>query len=416
MAFWRERGGGAGRSLSSVDAGVFPLKRPVAVVDVETTGLHPDYHHRVIEVAVVTLEPDGRREGWSTLVNPGRDLGPQGIHGVRGVDVREAPHFEEVAGDLAERFSNRAIVAHNARFDQLFIQSEMRRAGVEAPSAEWHCTIAMSRGLGWRAALHDCCRDAGATPLPAHDALDDANTCADVLVALLRHGVAEPVWRSATWPALPVSGRRCVRGAGASRPAPSALALLSREAADDPEDPFPAYSVMLSEVMEDRVMTSDEAAELAALAGELGLDGNARQRAHERWCGRILALAQSDGRITERERADLCLIADALDVDLSVIASVREDPAPAVLPAGAVVCFTGALECTLDGQPITRERAQGLAEAAGLTAVKTVTRRCEVLVVADPHSQSAKARKARELGVRVIAESAFWPMVGVDAR
>jgi hypothetical protein len=28
--------------------------------------------------------------------------------------------------------------------------------------------------------------------------------------------------------------------------------------------------------------------------------------------------------------------------------------------------------------------------------------------------QSAKARKARELGVRVIAESAFWPLIGVD--
>jgi DNA polymerase III subunit epsilon len=110
------------------------------------------------------------------------------------------------------------------------------------------------------------------------------------------------------------------------------------------------------------------------------------------------------------------LIADALDVDLSAIASVREDTELAVLPAGAVVCFTGALECTLDGEPITRERAQALAEAAGLTTVKTVTRKCELLVVADPHSQSAKARNARELGVRVIAESAFWPMVGVEVR
>jgi DNA polymerase III epsilon subunit-like protein len=63
--------------VPSVDAGVLGLTRPVAVVDVETTGLHPGYHHRVIEVAVVTLEPDGRRDGWSTLVNPERDLGPQ---------------------------------------------------------------------------------------------------------------------------------------------------------------------------------------------------------------------------------------------------------------------------------------------------------------------------------------------------
>ena len=101
---------------------------------------------------------------------------------------------------------------------------------------------------------------------------------------------------------------------------------------------------------------------------------------------------------------------------MSTIASVREKADTPPLPAGAIVCFTGALECTLDGEPITRERAQALAEAAGLTTVKTVTRKCELLVVADPHSQSAKARKARELGVRVIAESAFWPMIGVDVR
>ncbi|MEA2378033.1 MAG: polymerase subunit epsilon [Thermoleophilaceae bacterium] len=386
----------------------------MAVVDVETTGLHPGYHHRVIEVAVVKLEPDGRREGWSTLVNPERDLGPQGIHGVRGVDVREAPPFEEVAGDLAMRLNRRGVVAHNARFDQLFIESEMRRLGAEPPALEWHCTIAMSRALGWRAALQGCCRDAGTPTRPAHNALDDANACADVLIALLRHGVPEPVWHSATWPALPVSGRQCDRGAGASRPAPSPLALLSREAADDPEDPFPAYSVMLNEAMEDRLLTSDEAAALAALARALGLDEHARQRAHERWCGRILAHAQSDGQITERERADLSLVADALDVDLSAIAAVRTTPKGATLPPGVVVCFTGALECSLDGEPITRERAQALAEAAGLTTVKTVTRKCQLLVVADPHTQSAKARKARELGVRVIAESAFWPMVGVD--
>ena len=94
--------------------------------------------------------------------------------------------------------------------------------------------------------------------------------------------------------------------------------------------------------------------------------------------------------------------------------SVHENNGDTELPEGAVVCFTGALEWTLGGTTITRERARALAEAAGLETVNSVTRKCEVLVVADPHSQSAKARKARELGVRVIAESAFWPLIGVD--
>ena len=63
----------------------------------------------------------------------------------------------------------------------------------------------------------------------------------------------------------------------------------------------------------------------------------------------LLALAQSDGRITERERADLSLVADALDVDLSALSSVHENGGAGDLRPGAVVCFTGALECTLGG-------------------------------------------------------------------
>lgn len=412
MSLWRRRNTATVKPLSAGAPDRPALTTPIAVVDVETTGLHPGYHHRVIEVAVVVVEPDGRRDAWSTLVNPGRDLGPQAIHGIRGVDLQEAPRFDDLVGDLAHAFDGRALVAHNARFDRLFIEAEMRRAGMDPPDADWHCTIAMSRRIGWRPALQDCCRDAGVDAGNAHHALDDANACADVLLALVRQGVPLPVWQVAEWPRAAPSGRRQARGAGAVRPAPSALALLSR-AAVEADDPHPAYSVLLSEVMEDRILTSDEVSALAGLASELGLDEEARQQAHERWCGRLLALAQSDGRITERERADLSLVADALDVDLSALSSVQENPAGELRP-GAVVCFTGALECTLGGTTITRERARALAEAAGLETVNSVTRKCEVLVVADPHSQSAKARKAREIGVRVIAESAFWPMIGVD--
>jgi hypothetical protein len=46
-----------------------------AVVDTETTGLGPRTH-RIIEIAAVGLRADGSVEDeWSTLLNPGRDLG-----------------------------------------------------------------------------------------------------------------------------------------------------------------------------------------------------------------------------------------------------------------------------------------------------------------------------------------------------
>lgn len=45
---------------------------------------------------------------------------------------------------------------------------------------------------------------------------------------------------------------------------------------------------------------------------------------------------------------------------------------------------------------------------------KNVTKRLDCLVVADPDSMSGKARKAREYGVRILAEPVFWRAVGVD--
>ena len=63
-----------------------------AVIDFETTGLFPGGHDRVVEVAVVHADPHGTITGrWDTLVNPGRDLGPQSIHRIRAADVLDAP-------------------------------------------------------------------------------------------------------------------------------------------------------------------------------------------------------------------------------------------------------------------------------------------------------------------------------------
>lgn len=44
-----------------------------------------------------------------------------------------------------------------------------------------------------------------------------------------------------------------------------------------------------------------------------------------------------------------------------------------------------------------------------------VTKKLDLLVCADPHSQSGKAKKAREYGIRILAEPAFWRAIGVAA-
>lgn len=118
-----------------------------AVVDLETTGIHPGRHERIVEVAVVHVSPRGAITGaWETLINPGRDLGPQRIHGVRAAEILRAPTFGQVAGELAALLRGRVVVAHNLRFDAGFLAAEYLRCGHEVPIAVEHglCTMGLA--------------------------------------------------------------------------------------------------------------------------------------------------------------------------------------------------------------------------------------------------------------------------------
>lgn len=114
-----------------------------AVVDVETTGLSPAYQHRIVEVAVVLVDKDGQVVvTWDTLVNPRRDVGASGVHGLRAAELLDAPPFEEIAGGLTSLSPGRVPVAHNWPFEADFLAAEYGRLGVEVPldRQSWLCT------------------------------------------------------------------------------------------------------------------------------------------------------------------------------------------------------------------------------------------------------------------------------------
>ena len=82
---------------------------------------------------------------------------------------------------------------------------------------------------------------------------------------------------------------------------------------------------------------------------------------------------------------------------------------------GKSVSFTGELLGSLKGERIFREMAERLATAAGLEVRPSVSKKLDLLVVADPETQSIKARRAWQYGVRIMAETALWKAVGVRA-
>lgn len=175
------------------------------MVDVETTGFAARGSDRIVEVAVVQLDSAGRVTGeWCTLLNPGRDLGPQHVHRIRAADVWHAPTFADAAGAVAARLAGRVVVAHNLSFDARFLTAEFARVGVDLP-VNGLCTMRLAaRYLPERVgrSLRACCEAAGVVLESAHSALHDARATARLFAHYVGFGVpdAEPV------PAVPLRG------------------------------------------------------------------------------------------------------------------------------------------------------------------------------------------------------------------
>ena len=94
------------------------------------------------------------------------------------------------------------------------------------------------------------------------------------------------------------------------------------------------------------------------------------------------------------------------DVTEGLEALPRVDAAAVLMP-GTRVCFTGS---ALDdaGVPLSRESIESLAIDRGLEPVDNVTRsHCDVLVVAEPGTQSIKAGNARKWGKPILSVSEF---------
>jgi DNA polymerase III subunit epsilon len=184
--------------------------RPLAVVDLETTGFAPggERGDRVVEVAVVRVAPDGRIEDeWVTLLDPGRDVGPTWVHGISQAMVAGAPDFASVAGELLDRLAGAVVVAHNAAFEDGFLSWEFTHAGLDVPPLPALCTMRLARQVveSPNYKLATLCETFGLVNDGAHSALGDARVTATLARSLLERG-PELRWETGP-PALPPGGR-----------------------------------------------------------------------------------------------------------------------------------------------------------------------------------------------------------------
>lgn len=109
------------------------LKRPLAVIDLETTGTNVATD-RIIEIAIVKVMPDKSIQNKTKRINPGMPIPPAttAIHGISDEDVKDCPTFKQAANELRQFMDNCDIAGYNSnRFDIPLLVEEFLRTGLE---------------------------------------------------------------------------------------------------------------------------------------------------------------------------------------------------------------------------------------------------------------------------------------------
>lgn len=391
------------------------------VVDLETTGLFPQKHDRIIEIGIVSVTDDGEvADEWSTLINPGRDVGPTDIHGITARDVLDAPRFHDVAHHVIARLSGRTLVAHNARFDTHFLDHEFERAGLgtRAPTPSL-CTMQLSTSYlrGASRKLKDCCHAARVPHVDKHTAIGDARAVAGLLRYYLTQSGRPVPWdhtnrltRRHWWPAsIPAASVPSRQRGGADRRPDAWLDRISSQLPRNHDPAVEAYLDVLERAMLDCYLSAHEEEALIEVARGLGLQRDQIAAVHATFLDAMAIAAWEDGVVTETELGDLSKVAGMLGLPGALVrialqraeqlAGHRAARGGFKLAVGDQVVFTGELS-------VPRGQLEDLVQQAGLRC-GGITKKTKVVVAADPDSQSGKAAKARSYGVPVITEAAF---------
>jgi DNA polymerase-3 subunit epsilon len=109
------------------------LKKPLAIIDLETTGVNLG-SDRIVEIAIVRIQPDGTKQIKRKLLNPEIPISAvsRDLHGISNEMVKDAPTFKQVANEIKQFLDNCDLAGYNSnRFDIPLLAEEFLRVGLE---------------------------------------------------------------------------------------------------------------------------------------------------------------------------------------------------------------------------------------------------------------------------------------------
>lgn len=298
--------------------GVDPRALTFAVLDLQTTGLHPGQGSRVCEVGIVRMRGDGVvLDEYSTLVNPGLRISNDEFHGITNADVRHAPTFQDVAGDVLAYLSDAIVVSHNLDFEEKFLVAEFGRLGITLAQVPGLCTLVTCRvqldRWGYRLEnLANLITDEW--PAALHSALGNARALAVTLAKLIGEAPQPLSWLGpppTALPRLPRAGLIAPRAVALRKGTEGWLATLTARLPYMAYSPQPRpdglrdYRALLAHALSDGRIVGEEASQLAVLAARAGLTQTTARQVHEEFLAEARARAEADGMVTSAELREL---------------------------------------------------------------------------------------------------------------
>ena len=168
----------------------FLKNRTLAVLDVETTGLNPNFGDRVCEVAVLRWKNGEIVKTFQTLVEPLRPVSPGAfaVNEITPAMLFGKPLFEEVAREVVSLLRGAVVVCHNAPFDFKFLIAECQMTGVKIPEVKVIDTLVLARKHFnfFSNRLGELAKNLGIRVHREHRALADVKTTLEVFLGLAR--------------------------------------------------------------------------------------------------------------------------------------------------------------------------------------------------------------------------------------
>lgn len=169
---------------------IYTPANTLVVLDFETSGLSPSQGARAIEIGAVLIEQGQITARFSELMNPGFRINTfiEDYTGISNQMLSAAAPCAEVMTRFAKFIGKHHLVAHNAAFDQRFLDAEFAHISHQY-SGQFGCSLLLARRLYPEAMNHQLATLVRYKQLPTegtfHRALADAEMTAHLWLRML---------------------------------------------------------------------------------------------------------------------------------------------------------------------------------------------------------------------------------------